>query len=461
MPRAQLAIEHNDRSGTHRQTCINLVPERTPQGPREYRLMGRPALVTAPSPFDAGLGAGPIRLLQQIGPVLFTLSGNTVYQDAVALGGTVAAGGITQAAFTTNQSVIVAGYNAYVLGASVTLISDVDLPDVVSVVYNSGYYLFAQRDSGVIWYSAFDDATDIDSLDFFTAEALPDNITRLMVLADEVVVFQTNSIEHMRFTGNADLPFRRSIGRTQPWGCRSPYSIVALDGGLFFIGQDEAGGLGVFRTNGGVPQRISSPTVDKFLSDAGADITDAIGLAVGKEGNGIYIITTAEGSYAYSIRANASFGRTDLWQKWESYDAQPWLPTVASGDYLGDASGNLYTLDWDAFEDADRAIIATFSAFLPTMKDGRCDDIELECATGVSLASGQGSDAVAERRLCNNIGGAFGNWVSTQLGLQGDYAHRAHWYQNGPMIRPGLLMEFRITDPVLRSVFDVLVNEGR
>lgn len=462
MARLQLAIEHNDRSGTVKQTCINMMPEKTPQGPREYALRGRPVLVTASAPLNVALGSGPISLMQQIDAVLFTLSDDTVYQDATALVGTVATGGVVQAAFTTSQSVLVSGYNAYLLGATVTQITDADLPDVIGVVIYNGYALFAERDSDTIWYSAFNDATDIDSLDFFAAEALPDKIVRMAILNDEVVVFGTNSIEFLRYTANPDLLFRRSIGRTQSWGCRAALSVVALDGALYFVGQDEAGGLGVFRTRGGVPERISSPTIDKALADAGADVVDCKGFAVGKEGNGIYVVTIPDiASYAYSIRANATFGRADLWQKWESYDALPWIVTAASGDYLGDEDGNVYTLDWDAYEDEGGVLSRTVSAYAPVMQNARCNVLELECATGVSLAAGQGSNAAVERRISSDIGGGFGSWVSASIGLMGDYDARVRWHQNGPMYRPGMLVEFRCTDPVPFCPFDVLVNEPR
>ncbi|MCF1193583.1 packaged DNA stabilization protein gp10, partial [Mangrovimonas sp. AS39] len=92
------------------------------------------------------------------------------YREASLIGG-VTGDGPARFAASSTQLVVVSGGLAYVYdGATFTQISDPDLPLVSDVTTLAGRFIFTQQNSDVFYWSAVNDATDIDGLAFATAE---------------------------------------------------------------------------------------------------------------------------------------------------------------------------------------------------------------------------------------------------------------------------------------------------
>lgn len=79
--------------------------------------------------------------------------------------------------------------------------------------------------------------TAVDSLNFATAESVPDALVSARVINDRLWLLGTNSVEVWYYTGNADAPFARTQGNSFSIGCLEGSDCIVKDS-LFFIGPD-------------------------------------------------------------------------------------------------------------------------------------------------------------------------------------------------------------------------------
>lgn len=451
MPLIPLATEFNDRTGTPRQSLTNMYAEASKQGPRDFTLRGRAGLL-----LSATRGLGPVRLIMPnlAGTGTYVVSGSSVYHNATLIG-LVSYGEFVQGAASEAQTVITSGGRAYVLTpTSVTLITDPDLPDVSGVVFCGGRFVYPNLDSSQYHYSAVGDATSIDGLDYANTEASPDWITRAENLGDEIAFFCTKTIEYHRTTTDPTLPFVRADGRTQPKGCVAPGSVILLDNGLHFLGQEAGVARAIYRTDGGVAGKISTASIDAALQRADAgDITLATSFAYVADGHSWYVVNIPNvGSYAYDIL-------TKTWAEWSSYGLDTFRVTTGESGLYGDHEGKLYTFDPEGFSDNGDPLVRVCSSFVPIQARVRCNVLALECATGVSLITGDGSDAVVEMRMTDELTGDYDDWEACELGEIGQRIERVAWRQLGQMHPPGRLVEFRCSDPVEFVAYGATMNE--
>lgn len=446
-----LAAEFSYRTGTPRESCTNYYAEPTPQGPRPYSLRPRNGIVE-----QYRVGIGPAWLTIQIGALTYVLSGNGVYYNG-SLIGTVATGGQKQAAFSDEQLVIVSGGNAYLIEyiatpASITVISDPDLPSVSGVVFAGGRFLYPATDfAGRYYFSEIGDAANIDGLSFENAESNPDPIVRMETIGDQVAIFGTDSLEFQSPTNDPAAPFQRAPGQTQDKGCVAAYSVIKCDNSLFWIGRDEGSGRTAYRTSGGVPIRVSTHSIEAALQEADdADITAATAFCYVGEGHTFYTINVPDtGSYSLDISTNK-------WAEWESYGLDTFRLRSGSGPLYGDHEGRIFRFDAEAVDDDGNPITRVCSCFIPVESRGKCNVLVLEIATGTSPLAGP--EAMVEMRYTDELTGDWTDWDASSLGLHGERTVRVAWWQLGRLTSPGRLFEFRITDPALSVAYGVMIN---
>lgn len=452
MPLIPPSTEYAHRSEGPRSALTNMYAEESQQGPRSVTLRGRPGLVSV-----AELGEGPIWFVEYAGADRYVLSGRELYRNSTLIG-TVSKGGTRQAAKSEAQFVFTSGGKAYVVDyldtpGTVAQITDADLPSVSGVLFANGRFFYPTEGSGEYHWSAIADAKVIEGLSFATAEADPDAITRGMILGDSVLWFGSNSIESHRPTASPAAPLVRNSGLTQMKGCESPYSIALADNSLFFIGRDE-GGRSVYRTDGGIPLKVSTATIDARLEEAGTvDLAAATAFAYVAEGHTWYVVSVPNtGCFAYDIA-------TKRWAEWETYDDATFRVRTGQAGVYGGQDGKLYQFDKDAFTDDGDPLVRLCSVHAPIDVAVRCNVLSLECATGVGLSTGHGSDPVVEMRYTDDVTGDYTDWEAGDLGVQGDRATRVSWWQLGLMHPPERHAEFRCSDPVPFVVYGVTVNQ--
>lgn len=430
----------------------NLYMEKAPQGPGEVALVSRGGLAKR-----VAVGGGPVRgVFRQPGAAtggvgsaqdgIFIVSGGYWFKRKARL---MAVSNLANApvrmAASDTQVVLVSDKTAYCYqGGAATEITDADLPDVSDVKRLGERFFYLQYDSGVVWFSAIGDATDIDGLNFFTAESEPDSIVGMEVLNGDLVLFGENSIEPYYQTADPDAPVQRRPGATIGKGCAGRDTIVALDNTLFWVGSDKI----VYKLEGYTAKKVSTAYfVDEKLARA-TDLSEATAYALYDRGHAFYVLNLPNvGTLAYDVS-------TGLWTEFTSappnpqlriscgalYDGEMWL-----GDYQ---TGRLWGIRQDVYQDSDEPITRICSAGVE-VEDGRpaCHSVALECVRGFGLARGKYSDPVVELRYSDD-GFSFNEWKKQKLGVAGAYSEKAVWRKCGIMGPPGRLFEIRASAAV-------------
>lgn len=175
------------------------------------------------------------------------------------------------------------------------------------------YYFAATPDGKTIFFSAPNDGTSWNPLDFFTKETYPDNVAAIQADHEELYVFgDLEASEVFEDTGNALTPFQPNPGAIMHFGCVAPFSLCRLDQGLAWLGGDVRRGDRVaFLAIGFQPQRIST-AAEEIAWAAYPTVDDAIGYSEIYNGHEFYVVHFPSGSTvnAGATQATPSVGAT-------------------------------------------------------------------------------------------------------------------------------------------------------
>ena len=417
-------------------------------------------------------GAGPIRgLFQDLGGgglgSLFVVAGTGVYRNGVSIGA-IPGTDLVRWAASSQQVVAVAGGYAYVWDGvtypTFTQIAWTALPQVNDVAFLADRFVFVALGSNTWWYSEIFDATNVTGLDFASNENSPAPSIGVMVVDGQLAFFGGDNLEFWSPSADATAPFQpNSTGQYFRRGILARDTLAFCDNALFWVGENGV----VYRTAGGVPERISSSSIeDKIRQCANPQAMSAFDVTF--EGHEFYVLNVnGIGSYAYDISRigsvtgayGSSYGRGE-WNEWSSYNWPQFRCRVAASfhvsgqsapvTYVGDDStGDVWGMQVGVWQDAAGPLIRKASAFVK-IEEGRprMDALVLHAVVGVGAAVDPGSLPVAEMRYSDDLGRTFSKWRAASLGAMGDYDARAYWTRLGQMRAPGRLIEVRCSDPV-------------
>jgi hypothetical protein len=474
---------------------VNLYPEVVPEGGQMPAFLNRaPGLR-----FLQTVGAGPIRgLWPQPGSAtgFYVVSGSEVYLLASltappTLLGNIAAG-TTPVSIADNgdQVIFVTNPEAYVYTQSTATfapVTDPDFPGAVTVGYLDGYFVFNEPNSQRIWVTSLLDGTQIDPLDFASAEGAPDGVVGIIVDHREVWVFGTNSTEVWYNAGAPDFPLARIQGAFNEIGCVAPYSVAKMDNSVFWLGRDARGQGIVYRAGGYVGQRISTHSVEWQIQQY-ADMTDAVAYTYQQDGHSFYVLNFPTGGTTWVFDA-----ATGAWHERAYFDAGEFTRhrgncqcSARNDTIIGDyQNGNIYTFDLDTYADngTPQKWLRSWRALPPGTNNLRRTaqhglQIVFESGVGLNgLAFGetlpspdntlaldfldqiyqvpgappvvQGADPQVMLRWSDDGGHTWSNehWVS--IGRIGRYGQRAIWRRLGMTMRlRDRVYEVSGTDPV-------------
>ena len=411
----------------------------------------------------ATIGTGPIRGLWTYGGYGYVVSGSQLYKltstYSATLLGTISGTGPVSMADNGTQLFIAANPDGYIYNASTDVfqkITDEDFPGAVTVSFLDGYFVFNKPDSQQFYITGIYDGTNIDALDFASAEGSPDLLIGLIVDHREVWLFGNNSVEVWYNAGLADFPLARIQGAFNELGCAAPYSIAKMDNGLFWLGADARGDGIVYRANGYTGQRISTHAMEFAISQYD-DISDAIAYTYQQQGHSFYVLTfpTANKTWCYDVA-------TQMWHEragWENSQFARHRSNCqmffGGQTIVGDfENGKLYALDLNVFEDDDvpQKWLRSWRALGPgqnNLKRSAHHTLQLEITSGVGLVSGQGSDPQIMLRWSDDGGHTWSNEHWTSAGKIGEYGRRAIWRRLGMTTKlRDRLYEVSGTDPV-------------
>jgi hypothetical protein len=435
------------------QDCVNYIPEvaENANARSPAILRGAPGLS-----LFAEVGSGPIRGMRNVEGKLFVVSGVKLYRVAndgtptelgtvsgsqrVSMSHNQVAGG--------NQLIIVNGGSGYVYDTSnstFSQISDPDYPGARVVDYIDGYLAQLAPDRKKWFHSDLNTALSYLGLDFYEAEALPDDIVSLMRVHSELWVFGRDTIQPFVNTGLAEGTFAPAAGTVIEQGCAGTFTTAVMDNSAFWLGSD---GI-VYRSNGYAPQRISTFSIEQAI--AGLNWANAYSMVYEDRGHKIYYLTFPEsGGMTWGYDA-----ATQRWHRRQSYNLPIWRVSSLvhwnnrwiAGDF---EHGRIYNVDWSHYLEHDRPLIASRRTAYLHNEQNRLflSAFELLMNTG-NTALGN-ADHFVSLRYSDDGGRNWSNWKTVNLGAVGEYSKRVRFKRLGSF--RNRVFEVQVSSPAQRDL---------
>lgn len=418
---------------------VNLYPEIQENAKYPYAVYGTPGL----SVFEDN-GPEPVRGIITRNVDRFFISGGEVYRNGVLLAGVSLAGtGHVSMATNSTQLVIVAGGRGYVVRSTVELITDPDWKTADTVTFLAGVFVFNERGTGRAFSSEIGDASDLDALDFATAESSSDNLVGVYTEGDKLVMAGTRTIEFWFPDGGPQFPFSKISSVAVQTGIVSPHGVAFNDNTFFFVGHD----LSVYRM-GQVPTRISTPHIERRIKGF-ANQNKVVASTYAREGHVFIIFDFDDGTLVYDAATNK-------WHERISYKRSSWRCSFVWQDgktvYAGSkADGKVYTLEEGMFSEDGIAL----ESLLQTPQIGNAEEwfrvmrVKIDMQTGVGLTTGQGSNPQVMMQYSDDGGKTWSYELWGTIGQIGEYFTVIDWRRLGRSKQR--IFRFKITDPVQRA----------
>lgn len=451
--------------------CVNLYPETgSPTSKSVVMLLGTPG-----KRLWSTLAGGGVRgLLRFSAAVGIAVVGNNVYTlNTVGVGSLV--GTIdtlsTPVSMASNgtQVMIVTGPNGYVLDPAARTVTRITNPAFVgadTVQFEDGYFVFNKTGTGQFQITNLY-GTDIDGLDFATAEGAPDLLLSLLVDHREIWLFGESSTEVFFNSGNVDFPFERINGAFIEQGCAAKFSPAKMDNTVYWLTADDRGQGTVQRAQGYSPQRISTHALEYAIGQM-SRIDDAVAYTYQQEGHSFYVLNfpTAQKTWVYDAAVN-------LWHEraWRDpatnelkQDRAICQMAFAGETIVGDwETGKLYVLDLDYFTDNGDPIARIRSCPHISSSDYKQQffaSLQVDMQAGVGLTTGQGSDPKAMLQWSTDGGYSWSNELWASIGKIGERRARVKWRRLGRS--RDRVFRVTITDPVRVAMIgaSVQLSEG-
>jgi hypothetical protein len=411
------------------QRSINLYlsPIESGTGKSAAFLRDAPGLASYAATSGVGRAGGAKEVLGRA----FVVVSNTLYE--VLEGGSftnrgtlLTSSGPVDMAFNTTQLVVVDGDYGYVL----TLATNVFARITSAAFYGSSrvnyldqYTIYNRPDTGQFYIGDLGDATDLDALDFATAEGHPDNVVAHLVSHRELWLFGTHSTEVWFNSGNSSFPLERNNGAFIEIGCAAAQTAVNTVNTVFWVGRDKDGQGIVWMARGFTPVRISNACVEEALQNS-TDISAATAHTEQWAGHSFYClqIPGSDTTFVFDVTTQQWHDRAELVDgDYEQHRGVAHMVCFGKHLLLGD-DGVVYEMSHDFHTNAGdtllRERISPHSSS-PTEEWVFYESFEILCekATGGTVML----------RWSNDGGRSWGSWVVRSLGATGEFGHETKW----------------------------------
>lgn len=390
--------------------------------------------------------------------VLYVVLSTTLYQVAANGTGTAlgAIPGQGRVSITTNgaQLTISNGSAAYVWnGTTLAQITDPDFPGATWLAYLDGYTIFGMPGGDSFGITAINDSTDVDALDFASAESAPDDLVAGIVDHRELFLFGEESFEVWFNSGDADFPFERTGSGVGEVGCAGQFAVGKKANTVYFLGNDAI----AYKLDGYNPVRISKheQEVQFQLRAKAGTLSECVVETWTERGHAFVAFKFSDGTFVFDEA-------TQLWHDRGSTGLSRWQAdfiAAAYGTLITGANGVMGELSPEVYAEFGEPHIASCTA--PAVADGNQwiehDRLELIFETGVGLNTGQGSQPKVMLDWSNDGGR---NWESERwasLGDIGNHQARAVFPRLGRS--KDRVYRWTVSDPVKLWFMEARLNE--
>jgi hypothetical protein len=440
------------------------------EGKSQWLITATAGLSTFGSALDAD---GGIRDMIEVDGYLYVVAGRQVFKVdssglSTLLGGIPTDGPVymrRNRRSPTQIGIVTDGlfYTIDVSTATLSVVSDTDLPPPSSLAYLDGYGILPIA-GGRYMITSIDDFTAIDALDEGSAESNPDPIVRAHELGREVYLFGTQSTEAHQNTGNADFPLERS--QTMEVGCAAADSVCAVDTpsskGLMFVAHDHT----VRVLSGYQTQVVSTGEIEnkiRLLAEAGT-INTLRATSWSWGGRFFYALSCADWTRCYDAK-------TGLWHERASYLSDRWrvskVTAFAGKLVAGDATtGQLYLMNDDVYTEGSSAhvlqIIAPPVHAFPYRGIANALYVDAVSGVGLNTTTAHNLDPVLMIDLSKDGGDTFGTPRELPLHRQGQTARRIQPIRRlGRFGQKGLTIRARASAAVQKVLLSMALDYDR
>jgi hypothetical protein len=317
----------------------------------------------------SGIGA-PIRAefatAAGSGQRAFSVAGDTLYEvladkSRVFRGTLLTSTGPVDIEYGNTQLVVVDGPNGYVLTLGTNVFTQITAPGwrgSARVAFLNNYFVFCDPDTGVYYWSLIDDATNLDALDFATAESQPDHLIAIVRDNEELRLLGASSCEMATTSGTT--VFAKRQGASIDVGCLATHSARSgIDNGTIFLGGDKNGGGIVYMIRGYQAQRISTVPIETMLG-ASTDLSAATSYTLQLSGMTFYFLDAPglETTLAYEVSTGGWFEVAEIDDYGQFVPSKVTCHMYAFGKHLvGDSDGNISELDRGTYQNLGSTLV--------------------------------------------------------------------------------------------------------
>src|SRR3990172_8963792 len=244
-----------------------------------------------------------------------------------------------------SQLVVGDGAQLYVWdGTTLTTISDYAVGD--SLAFVDQRVLFTLRGAQAFQWTGLGDATQIDPLDFASAEGSPDRVVAIVSNLRELLILGESSGEVWLSVGGSEA-FARSESEFLQVGCAAARSALLVGDTPMWLGRDVDGQAQVYAGRG---KRVSTRAIEERFE--GIDVANARAYTYSDGGSRFYCLNVpnVDTTLCFDLTFGQWHERAELVQG----EYEPWRPTCHAFAYgkhfFGADDGNIYRLDASAHD---------------------------------------------------------------------------------------------------------------
>jgi hypothetical protein len=338
------------------------------------------------------------------------------------------------------QLVIVDGTYGYVLTLASNAFGQITADGWLGstrVAFLDGYFLFIAPDTQQFYWSAIDDATSLDALDFASAESNPDNLTSMLVDHRDLMLFGGKTVEGWRNTG-ATAVFERNEGAIMEVGCVAAFTAQKLDSTFMWLGADANGQGVVWMAEGYRPKRASNLAIEQLLQ-ASTDLSQATAYTYQQDGHSFYCLNAPglSTTLCFDVTTGVWHDRAEL-VNGEYEPIRGVCHAFCFGMHLIGADTGVYELDKTANTlGGDTLVRDRISPHepKPTGKPQFFSKFTLNCDVGTGKPDGTAPSV--QFRYSNDSGRTWSQWRTAGLGAQGEYATSVEFLRLGYVKKGG------------------------
>ena len=334
--------------------------------------------------------------------------------------------------------IMIVGGNGYAYTPSTGKIKNMNIEagwyPANTVTYMDGYFIFNRTGTGQFFISKLY-STEIDPIDWASAESAPDDTVAVKVSNRQLWLFGERSIEVWYDSGDPDFPFTRISGAVTDIGLVNHQSLGKSRDNIFFVGND----FKVYITNGYTPVVVSTPAIEKKLDKCDSSLLT--GFCFTNNGHWFYALHI-DNKYTFVYDKD-----TAQWHKRVSCDTSRWFidGTVNinnTNDLVGYSDKSFYGLSIHNLTE-DGKPLRREAISLPINQGVNrfiVAEMQLDMETGLQ------NEAKVILQLSSDGGVTWSNNHLASTGTVGNERQRVRWLRLGQ--HRDCIVKVVITDPI-------------